>query len=285
MVVNDEGEVIRRTASTENDIPDSSPGPEIEEPSPAAVRGRLGPHRGTETGGEIVVAGAGKREEVARAVERGGGGELIVAGKGEPSRAGLGERSAGTGKRRGEGDVLGAGVDEEGLDRSRAEPGGIIRGVGRRVLERATAEADRAGRANRPGAPQREDAADEGRAAGVGVISSEREGAGADLRERATGTDQRPVVGDVLTVGVDPVRLIGRRGETGRVVGDVASRMPERAAAEADRAGGAEGSRTPQGEHAAVDGRAAGVGIGAGEGDCAGRGTGLRQNACAAEDG
>ena len=43
--------------------------------------------------------------------------------------------------------------------------------------------------------------------------------------------------------------------------------MLERATTEADRAGGAEGPRTPQGEHAAVDGRAAGGGVVAREGE------------------
>ena len=175
-----------------------------------------------------------------------------------------------------------AGVDEEGLDGGRAKTGGVIGGIDRCELERTTAEADRAGRAEGTCAPQREDAADEGRAAGVGVISSEREGAGAELRERAAGTDQRPGVGDVLAVGVDAVGLIGSRGETVRVVGDVACRMLKRAAAEADRAGGTEGPRTPQGEHAAGDRRATAVGVVAGEGD--GARTVFRQNARAGED-
>ena len=123
--------------------------------------------------------------------------------------------------------------------------------------------------------------ADNDGVAGVGVGAGEREHAGTGLPQRAAGTYERRSVGDVLAIGVDTVGLIGSRGETAGIVGRVACGILERAAAEADRAGGAESPRTPQREHAAVDGRAAGVGVHAGEGD--GAGPGLRQGARAGE--
>ena len=142
---------------------------------------------------------------------------------------------------------------------------------------------------DRAGGRHLERAAADGRAAGIGAGRGEGEGAVAEFFERAPGTGEPRRKIDVLATGVDADRLPAGRADPGGIVNLIGSVVLERAPSEGDRSAASDRVEAAEGEHAAVEIRAAGVAVAsrederpcpllrerAGAGDRSGKGRGV----------
>ena len=170
-------------------------------------------------------------------------GERVCAGEREHAVAELRER-AGAADCPGKGRVIGAVEDDDA-------------GVGDVAHERAGC----------PTVADTECAGGHRRASVVGVGPGERERAASELLEGAACAGEARGEGYGLPGSIDGESLVACGVEAVGIVGRVGPAVPHHAAAEGERAGGAEGVGTAEDGRAAVEVRAAGIAARAGQGE------------------